>query len=153
MCQFITTYLLLCTSCSCLRLSSIDHIWRKILISAATVCSQDLKKATMLLVVYFIPFLLFCQQTGQYLVRITERTLYYPPIFYLRRVQMPSSQELFSKNQIPGSQKFLTNFLEIARLIPLRTQDICLEISNDCKYCLGLKVEPTVKRGQKIFKF
>ena len=49
--------------------------------------------------------------------------------------------------------EILTNFLEIARLIPLRTQDICLEISNDCKYCLGLKVEPTVKRGQKIFKF
>ena len=49
--------------------------------------------------------------------------------------------------------EILTNFLEIARLIPLRTQDICLEISNDCKYCLGLKVEPTVKREQKIFKF
>ena len=34
-----TTYSLLCTSCSCLRSSSIDHIWRKMLISAATVCS------------------------------------------------------------------------------------------------------------------
>ena len=49
--------------------------------------------------------------------------------------------------------EILTNFLEIARLIPLRTQDICLEISNDCKYCLGLKVEATVEHGQKIFKF
>ena len=49
--------------------------------------------------------------------------------------------------------EILTNFLEIARLIPLRTQDICLEISNGCKYCLGLKVEATVERGQKIFKF
>ena len=49
--------------------------------------------------------------------------------------------------------EILTNFLKIACLIPLRTQDICLEISNDCKYCLGLKVEATVERGQKIFRF
>ena len=96
MCQFITTYSQLCTSCS----------WIKKLISAASVSSQDLKETTMLLVVYFLPFLLFCHQTGQYIVRITERTLYYPPIFYLRRVQIPGSRELFSKNQIPGSQKF-----------------------------------------------
>ena len=48
--------------------------------------------------------------------------------------------------------EILTNFLEIAHLIPLRTQHICLEISNDCKYCLGLKVE-AVECGQKIFKF
>ena len=33
--------------------------------------------------------------------------------------------------------EMLTNFLGIARLILLRTQDICLEISSDCK----LKVE------------
>ena len=36
--------------------------------------------------------------------------------------------------------EILTSFLEIAHLIPLRTQDICLEISSDCKYCLWLKV-------------
>ena len=29
----------------------------------------------------------------------------------------------------------------MARLIPLKTHDICLEISSDCKYCLGFKVE------------
>ena len=40
-------------------------------------------------------------------------------------------------------------FLEIARSIPLKTQDICLEISSDCKYCLGLKVEATVVLGHK----
>ena len=33
--------------------------------------------------------------------------------------------------------EILTNFIDIAHLIPLRTQDICLRISNDCKYCLG----------------
>ena len=41
-------------------------------------------------------------------------------------------------------------FLEIARLIPLKTQDICLEISSDCKYCLGLKAEATVVRGYRV---
>ena len=46
--------------------------------------------------------------------------------------------------------EILTNFLEIARLIPLRTQDICLEIPNDCKYCLGLKVEATVDLGHRV---
>ena len=35
--------------------------------------------------------------------------------------------------------EILTNFLGIARLIPLKTEDICLEISSDCKYCLGKK--------------
>ena len=44
----------------------------------------------------------------------------------------------------------LTNFPEIARLIPIRTQDICLEISSDCKYCLGLKVEATVELGHRV---
>ena len=35
----------------------------------------------MLLAVYFISFFLFCHQTGQYIVRITERIRYYQPIF------------------------------------------------------------------------
>ena len=43
--------------------------------------------------------------------------------------------------------EILTNFLKIACLIPLRKQYICLEISSDCKYCLGLKVEATVELG------
>ena len=46
--------------------------------------------------------------------------------------------------------EILTNFLEIARLIPLRTQDICLEMSSDYKYCLGLKVEATVELGYRV---
>ena len=46
--------------------------------------------------------------------------------------------------------EILTNFLEIVRLIPLRTEDICLEISSDCKYCLGLKVEETVELGHRV---
>ena len=46
--------------------------------------------------------------------------------------------------------EILTNFLGIACLIPLRTQDICLEISSDCKYCLGLKVEATVEFGHRV---
>ena len=38
----------------------------------------------------------------------------------------------------------------MARLIPLRTQDICLEMSSDYKYCLGLKVEATVELGHRV---
>ena len=45
------------------------------------VSSNDFKGATMLLVVYFISFFLFCHQTGQYIARITERTRYSQPIF------------------------------------------------------------------------
>ena len=44
----------------------------------------------------------------------------------------------------------MTNFLGIAHLIPLRTQDICLQISSDCKDCLGLKVEATVEFGHRV---
>ena len=46
--------------------------------------------------------------------------------------------------------EILTNFLGIARLIPLRTQDICLETSSDCKYCIELKVEATVEFGHRV---
>ena len=46
--------------------------------------------------------------------------------------------------------EILTNFLQIARLIPLRTKDICLEISSDYKYCLGLKGEATVELGHRV---
>ena len=46
--------------------------------------------------------------------------------------------------------EILINFLGIASLIPLRTQDICLEISSDCKYCLRLKVEATVEFGHRV---
>ena len=45
-------------------------------ITWAAVSSNDFKGATMLLVVYFISFFLFCHQTGQYIARITERTRY-----------------------------------------------------------------------------
>ena len=50
-------------------------------ITSAAVSSNDFKGATMLLVVYFISFCLFCHQTGQYIARITERTRYCQPIF------------------------------------------------------------------------
>ena len=46
--------------------------------------------------------------------------------------------------------EILINFLGIASLIPLRTQDICLEISSDCKYCHRLKVEATVEFGHRV---
>ena len=46
--------------------------------------------------------------------------------------------------------EILTNFLEIARLIPLKTKDICLEMSSDYKYFLGLKVEATVELGHRV---
>lgn len=46
--------------------------------------------------------------------------------------------------------EILTNFLEIVRLIPLRTEDICFEISSDCKYILWLKVEATVELGHRV---
>ena len=45
--------------------------------------------------------------------------------------------------------EILTNFLAVACLIPLRTQNICLEISSNCKYCLGLQVEATVELGRR----
>ena len=47
----------------------------------AAVSSEDLKGATMLLVVYCISFFLFCHHTGECIVRIPERTRYYQPIF------------------------------------------------------------------------
>ena len=50
-----------------------------------------------------------------------------PKVFFCRRVQIAGSQ----------------NFFGIARLIPLEQKDISLEISSDCKYCLGLKVHAT----------
>ena len=43
-------------------------VWIKILIIWAAVSSKDLKRATMLLVVYVISFLLFCHQTGQCII-------------------------------------------------------------------------------------
>ena len=45
--------------------------------------------------------------------------------------------------------EILTNFLGIARLISIRIQDISLEISSDCKYRLGLKVEATLELRAK----
>ena len=57
-----------------------------------------------------------------------------------------STGTVFKKLDTRQSE-ILTSFLEIARLIPLRTQDVCLGISKDCKYCLGLKVEATVELG------
>ena len=65
------------------------------------------------------------------------------------RLDTRQPRTVFEKLDTRQSE-ILTNFLEIARLIPLRTQDICLEISNDCKYCLGLKVEATVERGHRV---
>ena len=47
----------------------------------AAVSSKVLKGATMLLVVYYISFFLFCHHTGECIVRIPERTRYYQPIF------------------------------------------------------------------------
>ena len=54
------------------------------------------------------------------------------------------------KNLDTQQSKILTNFLEIACLTPLRTSDICLEISSDYKYCLGLKLEATVELGHRV---
>ena len=59
---------------------------------------------------------------------------------------------VFKKTRYPAVRNF-DQFSRNSLFILLRTQDICLEIPNDCKYCLGLKVEATVERGQKIFKF
>ena len=63
---------------------------------------------------------------------------------------IPGCRKLFSKKLDTRQLEILTNFLDIARLIPLRTQDICVEISSECKYCLGLKVEATVKLGHGV---
>ena len=56
---------------------------------------------------------------------------------------------VFKKRDTQKSE-ILTNFLRIACLIPLRTYDICLAISNDCKYYLGLKVEATVELRHRV---
>ena len=56
----------------------------------------------------------------------------------------------FFKKLNTRQSEILTNFLEMARLIPLTTQDICLEMSSDYKYCLGLKVEATVELGHRV---
>ena len=49
--------------------------WIKILIIWAAVSSNDLKRATMSLDVYFISFFLFCHQTGQYIAQINAKGL------------------------------------------------------------------------------
>ena len=53
---------------------------------------------------------------------------------------------LVQKTRYPA----VRNFDQFARLFPLRTLDICLEISSDYKYCLGLKVEATVELGHRV---
>ena len=63
-------YLGLGTSCLCLSSSSKSWVWIKILIIWAAVSSKGFKGATMLLVVSFISFFLFCHRTGQCIVRI-----------------------------------------------------------------------------------
>ena len=63
-------YLGLSTSCFCLSSSSKAWVWIKIPTIWAAVSSEGFKGATMLLVVSFISFFLFCHRTGQYIVRI-----------------------------------------------------------------------------------
>ena len=69
---------------------------------------------------------------------------------YLRRALDTRQPGTVFKKLDTRQSEILTNFLEIARLIPLWKQDICLEISSDCKYCLGLKVEATVELGHRV---
>ena len=54
------------------------------------------------------------------------------------------------KNLDTRQSEILTSFLDVAWLIPLRKEDICLEISSHRKYCLGLKVEATVEFGRRV---
>ena len=63
-------YLRLSTSCFCLSSSSKSWVWIKIPTIWAAVSSKGFKGTTMLLVVSFISFFLFCHRTGQYIVRI-----------------------------------------------------------------------------------
>ena len=83
--------LVLCTSCSCLR-SSVHQpsyklwFWIKILIIWAAFGSKGFKGATMLLVVSFISFFLFCHRTGQCIVRILnwkDSFILYPNILVI----------------------------------------------------------------------
>ena len=57
---------------------------------------------------------------------------------------------MFSKKLDTRQSEILTNFHEIACLIPLRTQDICLAISSNCTYCFRLKVEVTVELAHMV---
>ena len=71
-------------TCLCLRSSPWSYkfwFWTKFLINRAVVSSNDFKRATMSLDVYFISFFLFCHQTGQWIAQITERTRYCQPRF------------------------------------------------------------------------
>ena len=63
-------YLRLSTFCFCLSSSSKSWVWIKIPTIWAAVSSKGFKGTTMLLVVSFISFFLFCHRTGQYIVRI-----------------------------------------------------------------------------------
>ena len=60
----------------------------------------------------------------------------------LRRLDTRQPETVFKKLDTKQSE-ILTSFLEIARLIPLRTQDTC-------QYCLGLKVEVIVELGHGV---
>ena len=69
--------------CVCVRVpwSYKFWFWTKFLINWAVVSSNDFKRTTMSLDVYFISFFLFCHQTGQWIAQITERTRYCQPRF------------------------------------------------------------------------
>ena len=71
------------------------------------------------------------------------------PLFCLEVSRYPAAGNCFKKLDTRKSE-ILTSFLGIGCLIPLRTKDICLAVSNDCKYCLGLKVEATVEPGLRV---
>ena len=58
----------------------------------------------------------------------------------------PAAGNCFQKHRYPA----VRNFDQFFRNSSINSQDIRFEISSDCKYCLGLKVEATVALGHGV---
>ena len=124
-------YLRLSTSCFCLSSSSKSWVWIKIPTIWAAVSSKGFKGATMLLVVSFISFFLFCHRTGQYIVRILNW----------------KDSFLLSINISPAFSVFKLWYL----IVTVRTQDSFRSDFMKKRYYLGWVKSKDVSRKAPLF--
>ena len=61
----------------------------------------------------------------------------------------PAAGKCFQKTRSPAVRNF-EQFSRNSSFNSSKTQDICLEISSDYKYCLGLKLEAFVEAGHRV---